>query len=128
MSLKLDTNAHTARISAAILGATGVGLGAFGAHALKASLEQSQRLDTWETAVSYQMLHALALLALSVTKPQPRRALMLWWIGTGIFSGSLYLLCLTGFTWLGAITPLGGICLIAGWLSLLTVQPLKSID
>lgn len=115
--------------SGAVLGLLGVALGAFGAHALRASLTASGRLDTFETAVKYQFYHALTLVLvgvlLQVFGSDPAVVKLLNWsgrallIGVLIFSGSLYVLCLTGFTWLGAITPLGGVALIAGWALLL---------
>lgn len=96
--------------------ALAVALGAFGAHALKATLPP-ELLVTWETAVRYQMYAAfgIQLGALQRGSQGP-----LWFLALGslFFSGSLYLLCLTGVRWLGAITPLGGLALIAGWLLL----------
>ena len=102
-----------------LLAGLGGALGAFGAHALKASLSP-QMLTTFETGVRYQMYHALGLLALAWAIgrwPERRLALGAWllFVGTVIFSGSLYLLVLTGVRWLGAITPIGGVALIAGW-------------
>ncbi|MBS2035011.1 DUF423 domain-containing protein [bacterium] len=94
------------------LAALAVALGAFGAHALKATLPPD-RLVTWETAVRYQMYAAIGL---QVSSYKPGQRLLA--LGALIFSGSLYLLCLTGMGWLGAITPLGGLSLIAGYLLL----------
>ena len=115
--------------SGAVLGLLGVALGAFGAHALRASLAAAGRLDTFETAVRYQFYHALALVLVGLLMQQfgsnPATVRLLGWAGysflggTIIFSGSLYLLCLTGVTWLGAITPIGGVALVAGWALLL---------
>ena len=123
MSLVDHPMQKKARTAAAILGATGVALGAFGAHALKAMLEANDRIDTWETAVFYHLVHSLALLILS-TQPSMRRSTFYCFVGgVAVFSGSLYLLCLSGLNWLGAITPIGGICLIAGWLSCLLPTP-----
>jgi len=109
----------------AILGGLGVALGAFGAHALKATLEQSGRVSTWETAAKYQLVHAVALLVvgmLAMRAPDASawlgRAGWSMTAGTLIFSGSLYVLCATGARWLGAITPIGGTLLIAGWAML----------
>lgn len=108
---------------AAVSGAIAVGLGAFGAHALKEKLSNSGYLDTYHTAVSYQFYHTLALLAIGlVAMKYPSN----WvnysgygmMIGILIFSGSLYVLCLTGTKWLGAITPLGGLAFIVGWIFL----------
>ncbi|WP_345224926.1 DUF423 domain-containing protein [Hymenobacter koreensis] len=109
---------------AAISGAVGVSLGAFGAHALRAHLEATGRLDTFETAVRYQFYHTLALLALGIlylVRPDASSLGTIGWLWTGgilIFSGSLYLLCFTGMRWLGAVTPIGGVLLIAGWVLL----------
>lgn len=105
---------------AALLGAAGVALGAFGAHALETRLAAAD-LATFETAVRYQMYHAVALLGLAAwidRTPAPRLlwAAYSWVAGVTIFSGSLYLLVLTDTRWLGAVTPLGGVALIAGWL------------
>ena len=123
MSLVDHPMPKKARTAAAILGATGVALGAFGAHALKAMLEANDRTDTWETAVFYHLIHSLALLILS-TQPSMRRSTFYCFVGgVAVFSGSLYLLCLSGLNWLGAITPIGGICLVAGWLSCLLPTP-----
>lgn len=112
-----------------ISGGIGVALGAFGAHALKAHLTPDM-LGTFETGVRYQMYHALALLAASLAVTQSpasthpssaglaRLAGWLFVAGTLLFSGSLYLLALTGRKWLGAITPFGGVAFLAGWLCL----------
>ncbi|CAM3670858.1 DUF423 domain-containing protein [Deinococcus frigens] len=96
----------------AVLAALGVALGAFATHGLKATLEPSS-LANFETGVRYQMYAALALLVLG-TRPEQRRAPALLLGGAVIFSGTLYILALTGMKWLGAITPLGGVLLIAG--------------
>ena len=110
---------------AGLFGALGVAIGAFGAHALHDSLVRAGRLDTFETAVRYQFYHALALLAIGVlwaARPE-LRALgttgLLWAGGIVVFSGSLYVLCFTGITKLGAVAPIGGLLLLGGWISLL---------
>lgn len=101
----------------------GVALGAFGAHGLKDRLS-SDALSTYETAARYQMVHALALLAVAFAITRwpdsnlPQIAGWLFVAGTILFSGSLYLLSLTDVRWLGAIAPLGGAAFIAGWLCL----------
>lgn len=111
-------------IAGALLGLLGVALGAFGAHGLKTRVEPAL-LDVWQTAVSYQMYHALALLVvggLAWQWPQPgalRWAGLLWLVGVLLFSGSLYALVLSGIRPLGAITPIGGVALLAGWAALL---------
>jgi uncharacterized membrane protein YgdD (TMEM256/DUF423 family) len=107
---------------AAVVGASGVGLGAFGAHALRDRLEPAQ-LAAWNTAVTYHLLHAVAILALALYGRAAGRAVTipsaLMTGGVLLFSGSLYLLATASWRWLGPVTPLGGVCFIAGWLSLL---------
>ncbi|MDV6373733.1 DUF423 domain-containing protein [Deinococcus arenicola] len=100
--------------SGAILAALGVALGAFATHGLKTTLEPSL-LANFETGVRYQMYAALALLVLG-TQPAQKRAPTLLLAGAVIFSGTLYILALTGIKWLGAITPVGGVLLIAGFV------------
>lgn len=100
----------------------GVAAGAFGAHGLEGRLP-AERLDVWETAARYQLVHALALLAVAwATTRWPGTATAaagwLFVAGTLLFSGSLYLLGLTGIRWLGAITPFGGVAFLAGWACL----------
>ncbi len=110
----------------AIYGAIAVGVGAFGAHALKASLQAAGRFDTFETAVRYQFYHALALLAVGIllSRADPGAAKWLTWAGYAfaagvlIFSGSLYTICFTGITKFGAVAPIGGLLMIAGWVLL----------
>ena len=109
---------------AALLGGLGVAIGAFGAHALHDALARAGRLDTFETAVRYQFYHVLALLAIgALWAARPDLAALgttgwLWLGGILVFSGSLYALCFTGITKLGAVAPVGGLLLLAGWLSL----------
>ena len=107
---------------AAVVGGVGVVLGAFGAHGLRARLEPEQLLS-WQTAVQYHLLHSVALLGLGLFTAQSGRAVglqaWLFTLGIALFSGSIYLLVLGGPRWLGPVTPLGGLCLIGGWLSLL---------
>jgi uncharacterized membrane protein YgdD (TMEM256/DUF423 family) len=103
----------------ALLGALAVGLGAFGAHALEDQLAETGRTGTWETAVLYHLVHAGILVVLATLPVWRPRTWMAFCAGIVIFSGSLYTLCLTGITWLGAVTPIGGVLLIAGWLALL---------
>jgi uncharacterized membrane protein YgdD (TMEM256/DUF423 family) len=108
-------------VAAALLGALGVILGAFGAHGLQTRLS-SEQLQSWDTAVRYHLLHSVALLALALYGAASGRSIQLagslFVLGILLFSGSIYLLVLTGQRWLGPVTPLGGLCLIAGWLSL----------
>ena len=109
-------------IAGGLFGLLSVLLGAFAAHGLSQTLSASQ-LATWQTGVSYQMYNALALLlsGLWLLNNGPRilkTAGMLFCVGTLGFSGSIYALVLTSATWLGPVTPLGGLCLISGWLCL----------
>lgn len=108
---------------AALCGCLAVALGAFGAHGLKAMLMNLGTFETFETAVRYQFYHALAMLVVSRLRPFPAPA---WWcflIGIVVFSGSLFILALTGVKWLGAITPIGGVAFLAGWLLLIIRAP-----
>lgn len=116
----------TAYRIAALLTAAGVGLGAFGAHGLKDLLARNDTTAIWHTAVLYHLLHGVALFAMAqVPSAQFRRGP--WWsllVGVLIFSGSLYVLALSGVRWLGAITPLGGVAFLVGWIWL-AVCPCK---
>ncbi|MAX56735.1 MAG: DUF423 domain-containing protein [Alcanivoracaceae bacterium] len=112
----------TLLVLGALNGALAVILGAFGAHGLKARVDESM-LATWATASEYHFYHALALLlagllakAYGVSNLVTAGRVM--FAGMLVFSGSLYILVLTGQKWLGAITPLGGTALIIGWLML----------
>jgi len=116
-------NANRAIATGALLMALTVGLGAFGAHVLSPQLLQLDTLDIWHTAVRYQAWHALALILLGVLTSAPERResgrVVGWLLFTGIlcFSGSLYALALEPCaTWLGPITPLGGLALMLAWL------------
>jgi uncharacterized membrane protein YgdD (TMEM256/DUF423 family) len=92
-----------------------VALGAFGAHALKESLQASGMLDAWNKAVLYHLVHAVALVALALHGGANRAVYLLLASGIVLFSGSLYAMALTNVRWIGAITPLGGLCFLAGW-------------
>lgn len=101
-------------------GMIATGLGAFGAHALKTKLEGSGLLQTYQTAVSYQFYHTLALMAVALLmlKVQSQWLTLSGYsfiFGILLFSGSLFLMCFTGVRWLGAITPIGGLGFILGW-------------
>ncbi|MGI8551301.1 MAG: DUF423 domain-containing protein [Dehalococcoidia bacterium] len=109
-------------LAAAVLGFLAVGFGAFAAHSLKARLS-SDDLATFETAARYQMYHALALLGVSYAAYRWGGGLTTaaGWLFVGgvvLFSGSLYVLAISGIKVLGAITPLGGLCFLAGWACL----------
>lgn len=112
--------------AACVLGFTGVALGAFGAHALKDHwvttldvLQADYRLDIWKTGVFYHLVHAVVLLVLAFGCPEKHQAKFASYsfvIGVNIFSGSLYMLAITGLKWMGAIVPIGGIFLLLGWI------------
>ena len=105
------------QVIAAILGASGVALGALGAHALKEGLEVAGRLDSWQTAVLYHLVHAVAAFAATNgVETRFRASAWLWITGVVLFSGSIYILALGGPKWLGPITPIGGLALLSGWL------------
>jgi uncharacterized membrane protein YgdD (TMEM256/DUF423 family) len=110
---------------AALLCFLAVGFGAFGAHALKPTLEANGLTETWKTAVLYHFLHAIVLLVLALLGAGPRAV---WWLlfsGIIVFSGSLYAICLTNAHWLGPLTPIGGLLFFAGWLWL-AIAPRRS--
>jgi len=98
---------------AAILGFLGVSLGAFGAHSLKNLLESYGTTAIWQTAVIYNLVHAVAALWAAEKRPV---VVWVWTAGVAIFSGTLYLLAVTNLRWLGAITPIGGVLFLIGWL------------
>lgn len=99
-----------------LFAATGIGLGAFGAHGLEPQLLANDSLDTWHTAVLYHLIHAVALFVLASSSTlKSKWTYRLWSIGILLFSGSLYGLALTKWSVLGPITPLGGVAFIAGW-------------
>ncbi|HXH61945.1 MAG TPA: DUF423 domain-containing protein [Fimbriimonadaceae bacterium] len=109
--------------------AIGIALGAFGAHALRDTFDARQ-MEWWTTAQHYQVWHALGLLLVGLVEGQTGapQQLVGWLIlaGTVLFSGSLYLMALTKLLWLGAVTPFGGLCFIAGW-AVLAVIAYKSV-
>jgi uncharacterized membrane protein YgdD (TMEM256/DUF423 family) len=100
-----------------------VALGAFGAHWLKPTLEMHGLVDVWNKAVLYHFIHAIALFALALFGSANRGAWWLLFAGIFIFSGSLYVMALTNVRWLGAITPIGGLCFLAGWAWLVISPP-----
>ena len=108
---------------ASLFGGLSVALGAFGAHALRDRIEASL-LANYQTGVSYMFYHALALFAVAwAISRWPSSSLPVWagWLfvaGIAVFSGSLFVMAFTGLRWLGAITPIGGVAFIAGWLLL----------
>jgi uncharacterized membrane protein YgdD (TMEM256/DUF423 family) len=119
----IDMSPKTVLIIASICGVLSVSIGAFGAHALENTLTANNRLDTFETAVKYQFYHTLALFLLGILMINFQSsyfnyAAISFLAGMIIFSGSLYTLSLTNITWLGAITPIGGLGFILGWIFL----------
>jgi len=118
----IDRMDKTFMFVGALMGGVGVAIGAFGAHGLRERLSP-EMLAVFETGVRYHMYHALALLATAALLPRidGRAVLIAGWsftAGIVLFSGSLYALALSGITTLGAVTPLGGLAFIAGWISL----------
>lgn len=110
----------TILVIGAVLGALSVAVGAFGAHALKPTLIANGRLETYELAVRYQFYHVFALLAIGLMSSRIKGltvAAVLMMTGIVIFSGSLYILSLANQPLWGAVTPIGGVALIAGWLA-----------
>ena len=111
---------HIILMSAGLSGFLGVGIGAFGAHALKDKLTP-ELATIFQTGVQYHLVHTLALFGVGLlisVMPQasiPRVSGYLFMAGIVLFSGSLYTLSITGVRWLGAITPLGGVCFLAAW-------------
>ena len=105
----------------AVLAAIAIGLGAFGAHGLESRLEAADMMEVWRTAVFYHLTHAVCIYFLaSIAGRRTSRGLImtvnLWIAGVVLFSGSLYGLALTSWGLLGPVTPIGGLCLIAGWI------------
>ena len=104
----------------AVLGFVGVALGAFGAHGLRGRVAP-ELIEVWKTGVLYHLIHSVALLAVALAGERiawRRPVAALFTAGIVIFSGSLYVLTLTGVGWLGAVTPLGGVAFLAGWAAL----------
>ena len=114
-------------IIGAVLGFLAVALGAFGAHALEDLLVKNDYQAVWETGVQYQMFHAVAILVIGVLMSKNvignvkslRVAVTAMLIGTILFSGSLYVMAVTKITVLGAITPIGGVAFLIGWVALM---------
>ena len=109
-------------VMGSILSLIGVAAGAFGAHGLRESLS-SESLHTFEIAVRYQMYHSFALIVAgwALDKYERRQFVKAGWLflsGVALFSGSLYILVLTGAKWLGAVTPFGGLAFLTGWFFL----------
>jgi uncharacterized membrane protein YgdD (TMEM256/DUF423 family) len=119
-------NSRFLLFTAGLLGATGVAMGASGAHGLRDVLLERGTIVPWETAARYQMLHAVALLAAGSWRREHSSRLagpisfaaVCWFAGTILFCGSLYGLALGGPRWLGPVTPVGGLALISGWIAI----------
>jgi len=126
----MTTGARLFLVAGGLAALLAVALGAFGAHALKGRLPAGM-LAAWHTGVEYQVYHALGLLAVGLLATQvPDSALLKWsgWLmlaGIGLFSGSLYALALSGASWLGAVTPVGGLAFLAAW-SLFVAAAIKA--
>lgn len=107
----------------ALIGFLAVALGAFGAHSIKTLLAQNGTTGIWEKAAFYHFIHAVMLFVVAGRKPFQAGP---WWcflVGIFFFSGSLYLLAVTNVLWLGAITPIGGVCFLGGWAWLFFKPP-----
>jgi len=116
--LLMNASPRWIALTAGILGFTGIALGAFGAHALKDTLTAHGSLPTWQTAVLYHLVHAVALLALTAWNIAGTKTVWIarcWTVGVVCFSGSLYWLALGGPKLLGPVTPLGGLAFLLGW-------------
>lgn len=117
------SNPNTVIAVGSLLAFIGVLAGAFGAHALKNTLD-AYYMDVFKTAVQYQMMHALGMVLIGILMQTMNAAALSWaaglmLAGVILFSGSLYLLTLSGTKWLGMVTPIGGLCFMAGWLMLM---------
>lgn len=108
-------------ITASVLGFTGVALGAFGAHGLRGRVEEPL-LQAYNTGVLYHLIHAVVLFALALhgQRAAVNIGVPAWLLLAGVvlFSGSLYVMTVSGLRWLGAITPIGGLCFLGAWLSI----------
>ncbi|MBM3225901.1 MAG: DUF423 domain-containing protein [Candidatus Tectomicrobia bacterium] len=109
------TSAWCVRL-AAVNGFLVVALGAFGAHSLKPLLQTHQTLEIWEKAVLYHALHTLVLLGLAAQPGVAMGVVLSFLAGIVLFSGSLYVMAVTNLRWLGAITPVGGLGFLLGWV------------
>jgi len=111
---------------AALMGFLAVALGAFGAHGLEKLLVENKTVEIWKTAVFYHFIHTVMLFVLAQRHPVRPGPWLSFFAGIVIFSGSLYLLAVTNARWLGAITPLGGVSFLAGWLWLMVTAARES--
>lgn len=106
------------RMIAASCGFVAVALGAFGAHALRSTLVALATMETWTTASLYHLVHSAVLVCIATAQPAARASFWLFLAGIVFFSGSLYVYALTGLATLAMLAPVGGMCLLAGWISL----------
>ncbi len=106
------------RVIAALFGFTAVALGAFGAHALRGTLSLLGTLETWTTGSVYHLVHAVVLTCIALAYPRARISFWLFAAGIVLFCGSLYVYAVTGLKPLAMLAPVGGACLLAGWLAL----------
>ncbi|PWU08602.1 MAG: DUF423 domain-containing protein [Verrucomicrobia bacterium] len=111
--------------TAAVFGFLAVALGAFGSHGLRQILQINGTASIWQTATFYHFVHVLGLLWLGngVKTSRSSEIFICWVTGIVLFCGSLYLLAVTGYKWLGAVTPLGGLSFLLGWAVLLLAGP-----
>ena len=109
-------NRRTALFVVGLTGFLGIALGAFGAHALKHLLSLNHTIEVWHTAVLYHLVHAPVLFLIARSKVIHTATFLCFSFGILLFSGSLYGLALSDILWLGAITPFGGLLLMAGWV------------
>ena len=119
MAAKIENSSfRTLRVVAALCGFAAVALGAFGAHALRSNLSALATVETWNTASLYHLVHSAVLFCIACAYPKARLSFWLIFIGIVLFSGSLYVFSLTGLKAAAALTPVGGLSFLAGWLSL----------
>lgn len=104
------------RVIAASYGFTAVAFGAFGAHALRPTLSALGTGDTWATASLYHLVHSAVLMCIAMARPTARTGYWLFLAGITLFSGSLYVFALTAIRSLAMLAPVGGVCLLAGWI------------
>lgn len=115
---EMADSARALRVIAALFGFTAVALGAFGAHALRGTLSSLGTLESWTTGSVYHLVHAVVLTCIALAYPRARISYWLFAAGIGLFCGSLYVYAVTGLRSLAMLAPVGGVCLMAGWLAL----------
>ena len=115
---ELTDSARAMRVIAALFGFAAVALGAFGAHALRGTLSSLGTFETWTTGSTYHLAHAAVLTVIALAYPGARISFWLFVAGIGLFCGSLYVYAVTGSKPVAMLAPVGGACLLAGWLAL----------